>query len=99
VLQRSGPIAPILGILLIVIGLILLGAIAWGYLSPPMEEPASPGKTPNPSRLPSDEAFERTLRWTGRLVLFMRYGAIPTALLLIGAGVFLLVPDRPVRGG
>ena len=83
----------ILGVLLILLGLAVFGALL--FLHAPLEEPASPGKTPRPV---PDEEFERTMRWTYRVAWFTKYGAIPTGLLLIGGGIWCLIPERPKRG-
>ncbi len=85
----------ILGVGLILLGLACFAVLIWA--SAPMEEPASPGRTPNPSKLGSDEGFERMQRrWTG-LARFCKYGAIPLGVALLAAGIYFLIPDRLSR--
>lgn len=79
------------GVVLILLGLAAFGVMFWA--NAPIEEPASLGKTPNPS-LWNEERFNREIRYAVWLSWFVRYGAIPTGLLFIGAGIWCLFPVR-----
>lgn len=84
--SRSAPIAPVLGILLILLGIASFGFYAWG--NAPMEEPASPGKTPNPSRTLEEKWW---WRHTTLLVRLHRF-SIPAGVVFVGVGIVLLLP-------
>ena len=81
-------IAPVLGIVLILLGLAFFGFYLWGQA--PLEEPANPGRTPNPSRMPEGE-------WEWRIIvlriLLHRY-AILAGVVFVGIGAVLLLPER-----
>jgi hypothetical protein len=91
---RSRPLAPLLGIVLILLGLACFSFLVWA--NAPMEEPASPGTTPNPSRKRSawDEWLDRRWVW---MIRFLKYGAIPGGLVSVVAGVLLLIPEKAKR--
>jgi hypothetical protein len=78
--------APVLGILLLLVGLGSFGFTVWG--NAPLEEPASPGKTPNPSKMPQEEWWWRLTPLIARLHRF----SIPAGVVFVGAGIMLLLP-------
>jgi hypothetical protein len=83
---RSGPIAPALGVLLILLGIAFFGFYVRG--NAPMEEPASPGKTPNPSQVPQETWGRRHPGLIPRLHRF----SIPAGVVFVGVGIVLLLP-------
>ena len=78
----------LLGILLILLGLALIVYSVW-FLHAPMEEPASPGKTPNPSKMDEIVLLER-------LIFIHQYVVPGLGLLMAIFGGWMLMPDpRP----
>lgn len=83
----TGPI--LLGALLIAAGAALLGLWLWLHFGPPVEEPANPGRTPNPSTSPWTH-----LGWPERLVHSWPWALrllLPSAALLLIAGLAVLI--------
>ena len=85
--QRSGPLAPVLGILLILFGIASFGFYVWG--NAPMEEPASPGATPNPSKTAAESWW---WRFTPLMIRLHTYVAIPAGVVGVVVGALLLLP-------
>ena len=78
-----------LGVLLILFGLASLGFYVWG--NAPLEEPASPGKTPNPSQMLQEKWW---WKYTPLIVRLHRF-SISGGIVFVGAGMLLvLLPDR-----
>jgi len=84
----------VIGVLLILLGIASFGFYIWG--NAPMEEPASPGRTPNPSKMAAPE--EWWVRAAPLLVRFHKYGAIPAGVVGIIVGALLLLPEKTRRG-
>jgi len=85
--MRSGPVAPVLGILLLLLGIVSFGFYVWG--NTPMEEPASPGRTPA-------AAGEWWWRY-GHLIARLHSCSIPAGVLFVFVGALLLIPERNLR--
>ena len=88
-----------LGVLLVLAGALLFGV--WVYVcwapGPPLEEPASPGRTPNPSTAPwtydreKEESEYLLNRWKRGLVF---YGLPAAGLILAALGVATLAARK-----
>jgi hypothetical protein len=91
VTSRPGILAPALGILLILLGFASVAVFVWPEA--PMEEPANPGKTPNPSKVISKFEEWMLYRWN-RIRQVFRYAAIPAGVVCLVVGTMLLVPKR-----
>lgn len=86
---RPTALAPVLGVLLILFGIASFGFHVWG--NAPLEEPASPGRTPNPSKRPAEAWW---WKFTPLIVRLHRF-SIPGGIVFVGAGILLvLLPDR-----
>jgi len=91
----AGTATTLVGALLIVLGLDLLAETAWfWHTHTATEEPASPGRTPNPSKRREEEReFREAIEEGRRDVLRLRirlYGCVPGGLLIILIGSWLM---------
>ncbi len=95
-----------LGSVLLVLGLLLLGL--WGYYQflwdAPLEEPALPGRTPDPSRTPwtfDPGEMDRVYREARLTRLALSYGLPGAGAAMVLVGAFLLAsgpgPKLPPR--